>query len=242
VDQVAAQRGIALLTLEPTEGLEAVDAASVEDLAARLAVFNEQGVPVLVRFAHEMNGSWYPWSQQPEEYVRTFRRIAAAVHQAAPSSAMLWAPNHGSGYPYLGGKYVAVPGSRAFEVLDTSRDGILDMRDDPYAPYYPGDDVVDWVGMSLYHWGYEYPWGDNVVPEDDKFLAKLTSTYASPQSDERTLPSFYDIYAEGRSKPMAIPETAAFYRPSRGGADEQAIKSAWLHQVFGAQLASKLPA
>ena len=27
------------------------------------------------------------------------------------------------------------------------------MSDDPYAPFWPGDDVVDWVGMSVYHWG-----------------------------------------------------------------------------------------
>lgn len=37
--------------------------------------------------------------------------------------------------------------------LDTNGDRVIDMRDDMYSPYYPGDDVVDWVGMSLYHFG-----------------------------------------------------------------------------------------
>ena len=42
-------------------------------------------------------------------------------------------------------------------------------RDDPYAPYWPGADAVDWVGMSLYHWGSAHPWGENEVPEPGKF-------------------------------------------------------------------------
>ena len=29
---------------------------------------------------------------------------------------------------------------------------VLTMTDDPYLPYYPGDDAVDWVGISLFHW------------------------------------------------------------------------------------------
>ena len=40
---------------------------------------------------------------------------------------------------------------------------VLNMADDPYGPYYPGDDAVDWVGMSLYHWGSSYPWGANAA-------------------------------------------------------------------------------
>ena len=48
--------------------------------AERLATYNSRGVPVLVRFAQEMNGSWYSWSQQPTAYVDAFCLIAAAVH------------------------------------------------------------------------------------------------------------------------------------------------------------------
>lgn len=35
-----------------------------------------------------------------------------------------------------------------------------------------GDDYVDWVGMSIYHWGVSYPYTQNVLPE----ARKLTST------------------------------------------------------------------
>jgi hypothetical protein len=38
-------------------------------------------------------------------------------------------------------------------VMDTNGDGAIDMYDDMYTPYYPGDDWVDWVGMSIFHFG-----------------------------------------------------------------------------------------
>ncbi|MFP3802582.1 glycosyl hydrolase, partial [Paraburkholderia sp. SIMBA_027] len=74
-------------------------------------MFNDDGVPVIVRFAHEMNGSWYAWSQQPQKYVAAFQTLAKAVHTLAPGSAMMWAPNYGGGYPFAGGKYEAKPGT-----------------------------------------------------------------------------------------------------------------------------------
>lgn len=45
---------MALLTVEPTVPLDDITSAMADDLAGRLAVYNAQGVPVLVRFAHEM--------------------------------------------------------------------------------------------------------------------------------------------------------------------------------------------
>jgi len=241
IEQVAEQRAIALLTLEPFDGLDTVTSDSANDLAEYLAAINARDVPVLLRFAHEMNGSWYPWGQRPEQYVRAFRLVAEAVHQRTSRTAMLWAPNYGSGYPYSGGQFVALPGSGEFDLLDTNGDRILDMRDDPYGPYYPGDAAVDWVGMSLYHWGYEYPWGDNVVPDPEKFLGQLTGNYSTPSSNERTLPDFYREYTEAHGKPMAIPETAAFYRPGRAGSHERDIKRSWIEQVFGSGVERELP-
>ena len=37
--------------------------------------------------------------------------------------------------------------------LDTSGNGQFDTADDPFAPFYPGDDFVDWVGISVYYKG-----------------------------------------------------------------------------------------
>ncbi len=115
------------------------------------------------------------------------------------------------------------------------------MEDDPYAPYYPGDDAVDWVGMSLYHWGSAYPWGENELPEAGKFVAQLTGQYDGLNGDERAVPDFYATYADGHDKPLAITETAAFYAPDAGGEAEEAIKSSWWQQVFSPELHTSFP-
>ncbi|MGY1915965.1 glycoside hydrolase family 26 protein [Blastococcus sp. SYSU DS0973] len=239
VEQLRADGGLLLLTLEPHDGLAAVTDDVAADLAERLAGYNGRGVPVVVRFAHEMNGSWYPWGQQPAAYVEAFRRVTGAVHGGAPGSAVMRAPNYGGGYPFTGGAHAASAGDVA--VLDTDGDGGLSAADDPYAPYWPGEDAVDWVGMSLHHWGDAYPWGENEVPEQGEFLGQLTGTYAGRGGDDRGLPDFYDAYGERYGKPVAVPETAAFFAPDGGAADELAVKQAWWRQVFDPQLAERLP-
>jgi len=105
-----------------------------------------------------MNGSWYAWGQQPALFIENFRQVAATVH-TVPGSTMLWSPNEGGSYPFPGGPHEAKPGTTAFSALDTNGDGKLSMDDDPYSPYWPGDDAVDWVGLTLYHFGDVYPWG-----------------------------------------------------------------------------------
>jgi len=242
LDAVAAGHGTALLTLEPNAGLAAVDDAAIAELVSTLRGANDRGIAVLVRFAHEMNGSWYAWGQQPAAYVDAFRRVSAAVHAGTTRSAMLWAPNDGGGYPFPGSPHEAKPGTPDFQALDTNHDGRLSMADDPYAPYYPGDAAVDWVGMSLYHWGDHWPWGKNVVPEAGKFAAKLHGTYDGAAGDERSVPDFYATYAAGHGKPMAIPETAAFYRPAAtDGAGELRIKQAWWREVFSPATLAEFP-
>jgi len=224
--QARGARAILVVTLEPFAGLAAVTDDVASSLAVRLARYGAAGTPTLVRFAHEMNGSWYPWGQDPTSYVAAFRRVARAVHAAAPTAAMLWAPNEAEGYPYATGKYAAKRGTVANTTLDTNHDGTLDRSDDPYAPYWPGDDAVDWVGMSLYHWGTAWPWGENEIPAARKLAALLTGKGSGDGAD------FYARWADGHAKPLAITETAAFFRPSVGGASERQIKTTWLAQVF----------
>ena len=240
-EQAAGSGAIALLTLEPHGGLGTVTAAEANNLADYLAAKNRRGVRVMVRFGHEMNGSWYPWSQQPESYKRAFRTVAESVHARAPQTAMMWAPNYGGGYPFDGGLYRAPPASDDFKTLDTSGDGKLDMTDDPYSPYYPGDEYVDWVGMSLYHWGNAYPWGENEIPETGVFIDSLTGNYHGLNGNESGLSDFYDLFAVQRGKPLAITETAPLYNPAAGGATELEIKRAWWRQVFSPEVFERFP-
>ena len=239
--QIAEGGGMLLLTLEPHEGLAAVTDGAATDLARRIDGYGRQGVPVVVRFAHEMNGTWYAWGQQPAAYVAAFRRLAAAVHAGAPGSAMMWSPNYGGGHPFTGGSHGAPAGSADAAALDTDGDGAVTAADDPYAPYWPGDDAVDWVGMSLYHWGDVHPWGENEVPEPGKFLDQLTGEYAGLGGDDRAVPDFYGVYGEQHGKPVAVPETAALYAPGAGGADELSVKQAWWQQVHDPRLPELLP-
>ena len=87
---------------------------------------------VLVRFAHEMNGDWYPWGVQastPREYVRAFRRVVTIFRrERAANVRFVWAPNGDTG------------GDRLIRRL------------------YPGDRWVDWVGFSGYGWGGPWEW------------------------------------------------------------------------------------
>ena len=241
VDQARSQGATLLLTLEPRLGLAAVTPAAAEDLGRTLAKINAGGVPVVVRFAHEMNGSWYAWGQQPTAYVAAFRRVASAVHRLAPGSATMWAPNYGGGYPFAGGRHTAGRGTPDAALLDTDHNGVVEARDDPYAPYWPGDDAVDWVGLSLYHWGTTYPWGANVLPEPGKFVQQLTGTYVGPGGDDRAVPDFYATYGDAHNKPVAIPETAALLNTSRDTTSALAIKGTWWRQVLDADVPSRFP-
>lgn len=240
-DQVRAQNSSLLLTLEPHAGLDAVTDAVMRETAELLAQVSGSGVPVVVRFAHEMNGSWYSWSQQPKQYVAKFRTMAAELDATAPGVAMMWAPNYGGGYPFSGGKFETKAGDRGFGLLDTDGDGTLTMADDPYAPYYPGDDVVDWVGMSLYHWGSAYPWGEDEVAEPTKFVDQLHGRYDGLGGDDAALPDFAKTYSRESGIPLAIPETAAFVT---AGADPDLalrIKKSWWEQVFAPETLEQVP-
>jgi hypothetical protein len=243
--QASRQGGMLMLTLEPMGGLETVTATASRDLALDLAAINRTGTPVMVRFGQEMNGSWYPWGQQPLEYRAAFRTVAAAVHRIAPRSAMMWAPNYGGGYPFKNGAYPPKRGTEAFAQLDTNRDGRLGIDDDPYAPYYPGDDAVDWVGLTLYHWGNTWPWGQNDIAEPGRVLRAIQGRYVGLLGDERHIPNFYHAYAVVHHKPMAIAETAAFYNLGRKATRHEIsavrIKSAWWSQVFSQHLHAVLP-
>lgn len=241
MSQLADAHSAMMLTLEPWNGLASITPEVLADFSQDLTAWTRKGVPVMVRFAHEMNGSWYPWGQQPDLFIEKFRQVAAAIY-AVPGSTMLWSPNEGGGYPFPGSAHEAKPGAAAFPVLDTSGDGRLSMDDDPYGPYWPGDDAVDWVGLTLYHYGHVYPWGENTVPAPGKLAAKITGTYRTGFVNESAVPDFYAAYAEGHAKPFAISETAVFYNTTRtDGASALDIKRAWWSQLFDAGFETQFP-
>ncbi|MBL7493657.1 beta-mannanase [Frankia sp. AgB1.9] len=80
-----------------------------------------------LRFAHEMNGYWYPWAEQangnqPGQYVQAWRHVHDIFTQEGAANVVwIWSPN------------VTYPNST------------------PLAELYPGDAYVDWVGFSGYY-------------------------------------------------------------------------------------------
>lgn len=226
--QVRDAGGFALITLEPFAGLQYVTSNDCVEFGNLCAAFEAKGIGgIMIRFAHEMNGSWYAWGQQPTAYKQKFRLLSQEVRSRTTRTALLWAPNYGAGYPFqFGGPYHPQPGSPDFLALDTDGDGVLSETDDMYEPYYPGDDAVDWVGMTIYHWGNSYPWLENEIP--------LANSFADALTGGGYLPNFYARYAADgvHNKPLAIPETSAFFNTQQPGPGEFAIKRAWWQQVF----------
>jgi hypothetical protein len=214
------------ITLRPSgdlAGFAADEADAVVDAIA--AARGDVDVPVYVRFAPDMNANWVPWGQQPTDYVKAFRELADAVHEGLPEAVTVWSPAAGEGYPFA-----AAPTSTD-AALDTDGDGRLGAGDDPYGPYYPGSQYVDWVGLAAYH----DPSGGgspvNAVPAPNELDADLNG---GGDLD------FYTRFAVATGTPMML-ETAAFYAPGAGGASELAVKRAWWQQVMAAASESARP-
>jgi hypothetical protein len=66
-------------------------------------------------------------------------------------------------------------------------------------------------------------------------FAQLLGGYIGVTGDGRAVPNFYELYSRRRSKPMVVPETAAWFNSAaKDGADrklELSLKSAWFRQV-----------
>ena len=233
LDDVRTHGGIAVLTLEPFDGLNAVTAVQCNDLADLCAQYEAQGIGgIMIRFAHEMNGNWYAWGQQPTLYRQTFQLLAGAIHSRTIRTAMLWSPNNGIGYPFGTGTYSPASGAPNFIELDTDHDGVLTQTDDMFGPFYPGDAAVDWVGLSVYHWGVNYPWLENEPAVPGEFAGVINAT--GPGSPANYSRWFYPRFCSDgvHNKPLVIAETSAFYNTEQPGANELAMKQAWFRQLY----------
>lgn len=105
------------------------------------------GTPTYLRFAHEFNGDWYPWTPaagtSAEVYVAAWRHVHRIFVDAdAPNVSWIWAAS------------AAFPGSA------------------PFGEWYPGDEYVDVLGIDGYNWGLSRP-GSRWVEPDELFAPAL---------------------------------------------------------------------
>ena len=86
--------------------------------------------PFRLRFAHEMNGDWYPWAVgspggSPQDYVAAYRRVRGIFDDAgAKRVEWVWCPNV-----------------------------IINGNAEAISRCYPGDNFVDIVGVDGYNFG-----------------------------------------------------------------------------------------
>lgn len=240
--RAAAAQGAALVVdLEPKgrlTTLTAADARRANDLLEE--IHTQYGTEQLVRFAPQMNGTWVAWGQQPTAYVSAFRTLAAKVHGGDSAARMVWSPSYGAGYPFgdSAGRLESVSAAD-LPKLDTNGDGALTSADDPYAPYYPGDKAVDWVGLSMFYFGKgkatqaagrAVPLVRNEAPESGEVAQRFDESWGYTSAQSAT---FYDRFAEERDKPVLL-DTGAMYVKSLTGSPEQAVKQGWWRQILQA--------
>ena len=90
--------------------------------------------PYFLRFAPEMNGYWFPWSEQVNgnkagQYVLAWRHVHDIfTAQGVTNVTWVWAPN------------------------------IIFSNSIPLGELYPGDAYVDWAAMDGYNWGTVGAW------------------------------------------------------------------------------------
>ncbi|MGH2469000.1 MAG: LamG-like jellyroll fold domain-containing protein, partial [Chloroflexota bacterium] len=91
----------------------------------------DYGHPFMLRFAHEMNGDWYPWGfayghngNTPQQFIQAWRHVHNIFSQAGADNVIwVWSPNARWG------------------------------PSDSFASFYPGDSYVDWIAFDTYNWG-----------------------------------------------------------------------------------------
>lgn len=106
----------------------------IRQWASDIAIY---GGPIMLRPMHEMNGNWYPWGgtvngNEPSEFVEVWKYIYNIFQEeGADNVTWVWSINV-AGLPRDKGNRPAV--------------------------YYPGDEYVDWVGISGFNWGTAESW------------------------------------------------------------------------------------
>jgi hypothetical protein len=129
------ERGVVpMMTVEPIVEIEGKEvSASLEavkkgeydaDIRSEAKEAVAYGGEVLLRFAHEMNGTWYAWSGNPTLYKEAWKHYVGIFREEkATNVKFVWSPNVSDGGTY------------------------------PFAEYFPGDEWVDYVALDGYNWG-----------------------------------------------------------------------------------------
>ncbi len=152
----------------------------------------------ILRIGWEFNGGWYIWRTGTEEkaqaYAGYFRQIVTTM-RSVPGADKLqfdWNPAMETWWPYAPDKA------------------------------YPGDDVVDYIGVDV----YDQSWAKDTYPippdaTDDQALERQKRTWSDVTDNEKAsgLP-FWVKFAADHHKPLTIPEWGACIRSDKHGGND----------------------
>ncbi|MGZ6885978.1 MAG: glycoside hydrolase family 26 protein [Acidimicrobiia bacterium] len=128
-----------------------IDGSHDEYIDRFATAVRDLGLPVAIRFAHEMNGNWFPWSEETNgnskgQYVQAWRHVHDRFTALGATNAIwIWSPNVITAHPSV-----------------------------RLAPLYPGDGYVDWMGMVGYY--RRLYLDDKGKPKDPTFANTYQST------------------------------------------------------------------
>ena len=105
--------------------------------------------PVVISFAPEANGHWYAWGGDPAGFVAAWRHVHAIIGGSQWWVTWMW---------------------------QVSARNANDPATDDFTPYWPGGDVVDWVGLD----GYYYQARDTFQSKFGASLAEVQRIWGGP--------------------------------------------------------------
>jgi hypothetical protein len=141
-------------TSQPAYALARITGGAYDSYLTRFATaVRDQRFPVVIRLAHEMNGTWYPWDEslsgnQPGQYAPMWRHVHDIFSRVGATNVIwLWSPNI-----------------------------VRPVPDVALHPLYPGDAYVDWIGMV----GYQATEETTAAETYDLTLKKIHSFTQKP--------------------------------------------------------------
>ena len=156
-----------------------------------------KNIPLMLDFGPEMNGNWFQWSgihnggstKGPENYVSAYRHIIDIFRdEKAINITWIFHPNN-----------VSTP----------------DEKWNSMEAYYPGDDYIDWIGMSVYG-------------------SQRQGTFWY-QFDDVMIRGYESLKKVSTKKPMAVLEFGVIEDPVKGN------KAEWIVSALSSLISKRYP-
>ena len=175
-----------------------IDGDFDQDLHAWAQRAKQVGIPLIVEFGTEVNGNWFPWNGQyngggntkgygdptlpdgPERFRDAYRHIIN-ICRAEGATDITW-------------------------VFHVNYDSVPMEPWNTMAAYYPGDDYIDWIGISTY--GAQRP------GEEWHLFSEIMDT------------AYLELAAISSEKPLAVLEYGVVDDPATGN------KASWIYDAL----------